>query len=99
MKRNSKISRLKPRVTLRELAQNLNVSIRDSAFHDGVTIADETRQIVLTRGAELGYRPNPLARSQITQRTHIAGSSLRTLPIRSIRRSSLDRRKNVNQST
>ena len=88
MKRNSKISRLKPRVTLRDLAQDLNVSIAtvSRAFHDGVTIADETRQIVLTRGAELGYRPNPLARSLITQRTHIAGSSLRTLPIRSIRR-------------
>ena len=75
MKRNSKISRPKPRVTLRDLAHDLDVSIAtvSRAFQDGVTIADETRQIVLTRAAELGYRPNPLARSLITKRTHIAG--------------------------
>ena len=100
MKGNSKISRPKPRVTLRDLAHDLDVSIAtvSRAFQDGVTIADETRQIVLARAAELGYRPNPLARSLITKRTHIAGIVPRTLPILFIPRSSLDWRRDSNQS-
>ncbi len=75
MKRNSKIARYKPRVTLRDLAKDLDVSVAtvSRAFHEGVTIAEETRQLVLKRAGELGYRPNPLARSLITKRTHIAG--------------------------
>jgi DNA-binding LacI/PurR family transcriptional regulator len=59
VKRNSKISRLKPRVTLSDLARDLNVSIAtvSRAFHDGVTIADETRYAVAQR--LLARKPRP----------------------------------------
>jgi DNA-binding LacI/PurR family transcriptional regulator len=62
-------------VTLRDLANDLGLSIAtiSRAFQDGVTISEETRKAVLARAGELGYRPNPLARSLITKRTHIAG--------------------------
>jgi len=75
MKRKSDVSRHKPRVTLRDLAKDLDVSVAtvSRAFHEGAAIAGETRREVLKRAAELGYGPNPLARSLITKRTHIAG--------------------------
>jgi DNA-binding LacI/PurR family transcriptional regulator len=59
LSRCSKISRLKPRVTLRDLAQDLNVSIAtvSRAFHDGMTIADETRFAVAQR--LLARKPRP----------------------------------------
>jgi DNA-binding LacI/PurR family transcriptional regulator len=65
----------KPRVTLRDLAKDLDVSVAtvSRAFHKDAVIASETRRDILRRAAELGYRPNPLARSLITKRTHIAG--------------------------
>jgi DNA-binding LacI/PurR family transcriptional regulator len=73
MKRRSNVE--KPRVTLRDLAKELDVSVAtvSRAFHKDAVIASETRRDVLKRAAELGYRPNPLARSLITKRTHIAG--------------------------
>ncbi len=75
MKHNSKIATHKPRVTLRDLAKDLGVSIAtvSRAFQEGVTISEDTRKAVLARAGEVGYRPNPLARSLITKRTHIAG--------------------------
>jgi DNA-binding LacI/PurR family transcriptional regulator len=65
----------KPRVTLRDLARDLGMSVAtvSRAFYQEVAIAEETRRQVLARAAELGYRANPLARSLITKRTHIAG--------------------------
>ncbi len=73
--RKSNVFRHKPRVTLRDLAKDLNVSVSTAsrAFHKDVAIAGETRRMVLKRAAELGYGANPLARSLITKRTHIAG--------------------------
>lgn len=75
MKRKTRPDRKKPRVTLRDLAEDLDMSVAtvSRAFHKSATIADETRQEVLKRATELGYRPNPLARSLITKQTHIVG--------------------------
>ena len=65
----------KPRVTVRDVARDLGMSVAtvSRAFHAEGTIATETRHQVLKRAGELGYRPNPFARSLITKRTHIAG--------------------------
>jgi DNA-binding LacI/PurR family transcriptional regulator len=75
MKRESDVARHKPRVTLRDLARDLDLSVAtiSRAFHEGAAIAGETRREILERASELGYRPNPMARSLITKRTHIAG--------------------------
>jgi DNA-binding LacI/PurR family transcriptional regulator len=75
MNRRAKLSRDKPRVTLRDLARDLDSSIEtvSRAFDDGAAIASDTRRDILKRAGELGYRPNPLARSLITKRTHICG--------------------------
>lgn len=75
MKHPSNAYRHKPRVTLRDLAEDLGMSVStiSRAFHKKATIAGDTRGAVLKRAAELGYKPNPLARSLITKRTHIVG--------------------------
>lgn len=41
------------------------------AFSPGATVSDRTREKVRKAAAELGYRPNALARSLITRRTHM----------------------------
>lgn len=63
------------RVTLKDLARDLDMSTAtvSRAFYEHATIAEETRQTVLTRAAELGYQANLFARSLITRRTKIVG--------------------------
>lgn len=63
------------RVTVKDLARDLGMSTAtvSRAFYDETTIAANTRRLVLKRAGELGYRPNPLARSLITKRTKIVG--------------------------
>lgn len=75
MKRKTIVAGHKPRVTLRDLAKDLDLSVAtvSRAFHEGAGIASKTRGAVLKRAAELGYRPNPMARSLITKRTQIVG--------------------------
>jgi DNA-binding LacI/PurR family transcriptional regulator len=65
----------KARVTVKDLARDLSLSTStiSRAFYDDAVIAPSTRKAVLTRAAEIGYAPNPLARSLITKRTRIAG--------------------------
>ena len=65
----------KARVTVKDLARDLSLSTStiSRAFYDDAVIAPSTRTAVLTRAAEIGYAPNPLARSLITKRTRIAG--------------------------
>ena len=74
-RRNSSPGTPNARVTLKDLARDLGVSTAtvSRAFYEHTTIADETRQTVLTRAAELGYQANPFARSLITRRTKIVG--------------------------
>ena len=65
----------KARVTVKDLARDLSLSTStiSRAFYSDAVIAPSTRTAVLTRAAEIGYAPNPLARSLITKRTRIAG--------------------------
>ena len=65
----------KARVTVKDLARDLSLSTStiSRAFYSDAVIAPSTRKTVLTRAAEIGYAPNPLARSLITKRTRIAG--------------------------
>jgi DNA-binding LacI/PurR family transcriptional regulator len=65
----------KPRVTVKDLARELGMSVStvSRAFHPHAIIAKETRDQVLARAREIGYRPNPFARSLITKRTRIVG--------------------------
>ena len=65
----------KGRVTVKDLARDLSLSTStiSRAFYTDAVIAPTTRKAVLTRAAEIGYAPNPLARSLITKRTRIAG--------------------------
>ncbi|MFT4148568.1 MAG: LacI family DNA-binding transcriptional regulator [Paracoccaceae bacterium] len=63
------------RVTVKDLARDLGMSVStvSRAFYPDAIVAPETRRLVLQRAEELGYRPNPLAQSLITNRTQIVG--------------------------
>lgn len=63
------------RVTVKDLARELGMSVStvSRAFYPEAIVAPETRSLVLKRAEEMGYRPNPLARSMITRRTQIVG--------------------------
>jgi DNA-binding LacI/PurR family transcriptional regulator len=62
-------------ITARDLAQHLNVSQSavSRAFTPGSRIAADTRELILSTARELGYRPNRIARSLITNSSHIIG--------------------------
>ena len=79
-------------VTLRDVAENSGVSITTvsrilNGRESGVPIRDETRQRVLAVAAELGYRPNLLARGLRGCAARCSASSPATSPIRSTSRS------------
>ncbi|ONG53352.1 hypothetical protein BKE38_12395 [Pseudoroseomonas deserti] len=60
---------------MKDLARELGMSVATvaRAFHEGAAIAAETRALVLSRAAALGYQPNALARGMITRHTRIVG--------------------------
>ena len=67
-----------PMVTLRDVAQGSGVSITTvsrilNGRESGVPIRDETRQRVLAIAAELGYKPNLLARGLRGSRSSLLG--------------------------
>jgi DNA-binding LacI/PurR family transcriptional regulator len=68
-------SRLSHRVTVKDLARQLGLSVStvSRAFYEDAVIASDTRAKVLQRAAEIGYRPNPFARGLITKSTRIVG--------------------------
>ncbi len=63
------------RVTVKDLARELGMSVStvSRAFYPDAVVAPDTRRLVLERAEEMGYRPNPFARSMITRRTQIVG--------------------------
>ncbi len=63
------------RVTVKDLARDLGMSVStvSRAFYADAIVATATRELVLKRAQELGYRPNPMAQSLKTNRTQIAG--------------------------
>jgi DNA-binding LacI/PurR family transcriptional regulator len=62
-------------ITLVEVAKDLGLSRStvSRAFYDDAVIKPETRAKVLEHAAEVGFRPNPLARGLISKRTQIIG--------------------------
>lgn len=65
----------KRKITASDVAQLAGVSkwTVSRAFTEGASISPQAREDVLKAAAELGYRPNLLARSLTTRRTNIVG--------------------------
>lgn len=62
-------------VTIKDVAKKLNcaVSTISRAFNDKYDIRPETRDLILKTAEEMGYRPNPIARKLIKQRSFNIG--------------------------
>lgn len=62
-------------VTIKDVAKKLNcaVSTISRAFNDKYDIKPETRDLILKTAEEMGYRPNPIARKLIKQRSFNIG--------------------------
>lgn len=60
---------------MKDIAQDLGVSLMtiSKALRGHTDISEETRKRVLKRARELDYRPNWVARSLVTRRTHMVG--------------------------
>ncbi len=58
-------------ITIKDVARQLNVSVStvSRAFNDKYDIRKETRAKILRVADEMGYRPNPIARKLIQQKT------------------------------
>ncbi|MEM9829325.1 MAG: LacI family DNA-binding transcriptional regulator [Bacteroidota bacterium] len=58
-------------ITIKDVARQLNVSVStvSRAFNDKYDIRKETRTKILQVADEMGYRPNPIARKLIQQKT------------------------------
>lgn len=65
----------RPRVTSTDVARKAGVSQSavSRTFTPGASVAPATRKRVVEAAAELGYRPNAIARSLITRRTKLVG--------------------------
>ena len=65
----------KTSVTSTDVAKRANVwqSAVSRTFTTGASVSENTRNKVLAAAEELGYRPNALARSLISGRSHIVG--------------------------
>jgi LacI family transcriptional regulator len=63
------------RVRLKDVAQALGLSVStvNAILHNRPNFNEATRQRVLEKVKELDYRPNWLARSLVTQKTHVCG--------------------------
>jgi LacI family transcriptional regulator len=58
-------------VTIKDIAKELNLAIStiSRAFNDKYDIRTETRQLILDKAREMGYRPNPFARNLLQQKS------------------------------
>jgi LacI family transcriptional regulator len=56
---------------LKDIAKELNLAIStiSRAFNDKYDIRTETRQLILNKAREMGYRPNPFARNLLQQKS------------------------------
>lgn len=65
----------RPRVTIKDLAEDLGMSVStiSRAFQKGSPISDRAREIVLNRAEEMGYKANPFARSLVGKKSRIVG--------------------------
>ncbi|OBQ52830.1 LacI family DNA-binding transcriptional regulator [Tamlana sp. s12] len=62
-------------ITIKDIAKKLNVSIStvSRAFNDKYDIRQDTKELILKTAKELGYRPNPMAKKLIQQRSFNIG--------------------------
>lgn len=62
-------------VTIKDIAKALNVSIAtvSRAFNNNFEIKKETREMVLHKAREMGYRPNPIARNLLKRHSYTIG--------------------------
>lgn len=62
-------------ITIKDIAKQLNVSVStvSRAFNDKYDIRKETRDLILNTAKELGYRPNPIARKLVQQKSYNIG--------------------------
>lgn len=62
-------------ITLKDLAKSLKLSVStvNAALHNRADISQATRQKVQNMAREMNYRPNLVARSLVTRRTHVLG--------------------------
>lgn len=62
-------------VRMKDIARDLDVSVMtvSKALRHHTDISEKTRARVLARAEKLGYQPNWIARSLVTQRTHMVG--------------------------
>lgn len=62
-------------VTIKDIARELNVSVAtvSRAFNDKYDIKKETRNLVLQKAKELGYKPNPIARKLLQKHSFNIG--------------------------
>jgi LacI family transcriptional regulator len=58
-------------VTIKDIAKELNLAIStiSRAFNDKYDIRPETKQLILEKAREMGYRPNPFARNLLQQKS------------------------------
>lgn len=61
--------------TIKDIARALNVSVAtvSRAFNDKYDIKKETKELILQKARELGYRPNPIARMLLQKHSYNIG--------------------------
>ena len=62
-------------ITIKDIARALNVSVAtvSRAFNDRYDIKKETREMVLEKAREMGYKPNPIARKLLQKHSFNIG--------------------------
>ena len=62
-------------VTIKDIARTLNVSVAtvSRAFNDKYDVKKETREMILQKARELGYKPNPIARKLLQKHSYNIG--------------------------
>ncbi len=62
-------------VTIKDIARVLNVSVStvSRAFNDRYDIKQETREVVLKKAKEMGYKPNPIAKKLLQKHSFNIG--------------------------
>jgi DNA-binding LacI/PurR family transcriptional regulator len=62
-------------ITIKDIARSLNVSVAtvSRAFNDKYDIRKETRELILQKAKEMGYKPNPIARKLLQKHSYNIG--------------------------
>jgi LacI family transcriptional regulator len=62
-------------VTIKDIARCLNVSVAtvSRAFNDKYDVKKETRELILRKAKEMGYKPNPMARKLLQKHSYNIG--------------------------